>query len=374
MPTRARRLATFLSLFGVFVAGSGTAQADTIVATVPNPSAVSIYNGRLVWSSFDPARNGFLLMTRVGGVTTPVPVATRSVPFDVDLGPDRNGETVAVYSRCRREPDFTTAVGNAIINQFPDWRSGRGCDLYKFDFDSGRETGVRAVSSKSASEFLPSIWRARIAFARVYERRSGRAGQRAYLYYSSTAGSGQAKHLPAGPRATDRVCTIRRGKRVCRVPVELGPTALDLRFRQLAFSWVTNTGGSCNSTSGVWIATITGRPFSGKRSRVQTVCSGDIQAFELLSPTIASARVHYGLAAYGNDTFSRIRRYHLGTHDKQELAVGTNNVLLSTATDAGITVYLVSGGYEPGCASAPRVIEPGVGPDTGPCPLIVSPG
>jgi hypothetical protein len=162
---------------------------------------------------------------------------------------------------------------------------------------------------------------------------------------------------------------IRRGKRVCRVPVELGPTALDLRFRQLAFSWVTNSGGSCNSTSGVWLDAI-----GGGRSRVQTVCSGDIQAFELLSPTIASARVHYGLAAYGNDTFSRIRRYQIAIHRTEELAVGTSNVLLSTATDAGTTVYLVSGGYEPGCASAPRVIEPGVGPDTGPCPLIVSPG
>jgi hypothetical protein len=374
MPSHARRLTTSLCFLAVLTAGSGNAVADTTVATVPNPSAVSIYNGRLAWSSFDPARHGFVLMTHSGGVTTTVPGGTRSVPFDVDLGPDRNGQTVAVYSRCRRDPDFTTAIGNVIINQFPDWRSGRGCDLHKFDFDTGRETRVRGASSKSASEFLPTIWRTRIAFARVYERRAGRAGRRAYLYYSSTAGSGHAKHLPAGPRATDRICTIRRGKRMCRVPVELGPTALDLRFRQLAFSWVTNTGGSCNSTSGVWIAAITGRPFGGKRSRVQIVCSGDIQAIELLSPTLASARVHYGLAAYGNDTFSRIRRYQIATHQTEELAVGTSNVLLSTATDAGTTVYLVSGGYEPGCASAPRVIEPGVGPDTGPCPLIVSPG
>jgi hypothetical protein len=354
--------------------GAGPAAADVTVASVPNPTPISIYNGRVVWSSLDPAGNGYRLMTSVGGVTATVPVATRKVPFDVDLGPDRQGVTVAVYSRCAREPNFTTAVGNAIINVFPDWRSSRGCDLYKFDFDTGRESRVKGASSKGASEFLPSIWTTRIAFARVYERRSGRAGQRAYLYYSSTAGSGHAKHLPAGPRANLPFCTIRRGKRVCRVPVELGPTALDLRRRQLAFSWDTATRNSCDSSSGVWLDTITGRPFSGKRSRVQTVCSGDIQAIELLSPTISSVRVNYGFAAYGNDTFSQIRRYVIATHETEQLAVGTNRVLLSTATDSGTTIYLVSGGYEPGCAAAPRVIEPGVGPDTGPCALIQSPG
>jgi hypothetical protein len=368
MSSHRRRLATILCSLAPLAVGAGPAAAAETVATVQRPATVSSFEGRLVWSAFDPARNGYLLMTRVGGLTTTVPVTPRSVPFDVDLGPDRLGVTVAVYSRCRREPGLTTAIGNAIINQFPDWRSGRGCDLYKFDFDEGRETRVRGASTIRNSEFLPSIWRNRIAFARVFERRAGRRGQRAYLYRASTTGRGGSTHFPAGPRGTGRFCSVGQGKRVCRVPVELGPTALDLHERRLAFAWTTTRRDSCESSSGIWLDTI-----GAGRKRIASECSGDIQAVQLLSPTISSARVNYGVAAYGNDTFNRIRRYQIATGRTEELVVGTNNVLLSTSTGAGTTAYMVSGGFEPGCAAGPQVIEPGVGPDTGPCPLIVAP-
>ena len=50
-----------------------------------------------------PSR-AFFLTQRIDGVTSRVPVRPRSVPFDADLGPDVNGETVAAYSRCAREP------------------------------------------------------------------------------------------------------------------------------------------------------------------------------------------------------------------------------------------------------------------------------
>jgi hypothetical protein len=365
-----KKLAPILCLMLVLVANASNAAADTTVATLSKPAPVSFFEGRLAWSSFDPATNAFVLMTRVGGATMALPVEPRSVPFDVDLGPDRNGATVAVYSRCRRDPGFTTAIGNAIINQLPDWRSGRGCDLYKFDFDTGRETRVRGVNTGRASEFLPSIWRNRIAFARVYERRAGKAGQRAYLYRASTTGRGGSKRFIAGPRANLRLCFARRGKRVCRIPVELGPTALDLHGRQLAFAWTTATGpGGCESSSGIWLDTI-----SEARRRIATGCSGDIQAIQLLSPTISSNRINYGYIGFGDSMFNRIHRYNLATNDVEESALGATKTVLWTSTGAGTTAYLVSGGYEPGCAEGPRVIEPGVGPDTGPCPLVLSPG
>jgi hypothetical protein len=348
--------------------GAGPAAADVTVATVSKPASVSFFEGRLAWSSFDPATNRFVLMTRIGDVTTALPVAPRRVPFDIDLGPDRNGATVAVYSRCRREPDFTTAVGNAIINQFPDWRSGRGCDLYKFDFDAGRETRVRGASTGRASEFLPSIWRNRIAFARVYERRAGKAGQRAYLYRASTTGRGGSQRFAAGPRANLRFCFARRGKRVCRIPVELGPTALDLHGRQLAFAWTTATGG-CESSSGIWLDAI-----GEARRRIATGCSGDIQAIQLLSPTISSNRINYGYIGFGDSMFNRIHRYNLATNDLEQAPIDTTRTVLWTSTGAGTTAYLVSGGYQPGCAPAASVIEPGAGPDTGPCALVQTPG
>ena len=55
-------------------------------------------------ASTTPAQRAFFLTQRFNGVTSRVPVRPRSVPFDADLGPDVNGETVAAYSRCAREP------------------------------------------------------------------------------------------------------------------------------------------------------------------------------------------------------------------------------------------------------------------------------
>jgi hypothetical protein len=113
------------------------AHADVTVATVGKPTPVSSHGGRLAWSAFDPATSRYSLMTRINGVTSPVPVAPRTVPFDVDLGPGESGDTVAVYSRCRRDPGRSGPTGNAIIGQFPDWSTGRGCDVFQFDFASG---------------------------------------------------------------------------------------------------------------------------------------------------------------------------------------------------------------------------------------------
>src|SRR6185295_12203402 len=87
-----------------FLLPAANALADEVIGTVTRPTPVSAHAGRIVWSSFDPAQQAFFLTQSVGGVTSRVPVRPRSVPFDVDLGPDVNGETVAAYSRCAREP------------------------------------------------------------------------------------------------------------------------------------------------------------------------------------------------------------------------------------------------------------------------------
>jgi len=366
--------ATILCLLAILAVRSDSAVADTTIASVPNSTPVSVIGGpsgdRMVWSAFDLAQNGYVLMTRLGGANSVVPVPVRGVPFDANLGLTARGNTVAVYSRCRREPGYRTAIGNAIINQFPDWRSGRGCDIYQFDFNTGRESRMAKPSTRRNSEFLPTIWRKRIAFARVFEHRRGRAGDRAYLFTALTTGPSGSKRIPAGPRATVRFCGNRRGKRVCRVPVELGPTALDLWQRQLAFSWVTVNEEGCDSNSGIWLDTI-----GHGRRKVQTACSGDIQGRELLSPTIARRRINYGWAEFGDTIRSRIRRYHIESGRFEDLLVNTpNRVLLSTAAYSTTTLYLVSGGYEPGCAASPTVVEPGVGPNRAPCPLVESPG
>ncbi|MCP9489308.1 MAG: type II toxin-antitoxin system YoeB family toxin [Solirubrobacteraceae bacterium MAG38_C4-C5] len=52
------------------------------------------------------------------------------VPFDVDLGPGQDGEVVAVYSRCRTEPDVIRVrdeFGARVFSDpYPAWTAGPG--------------------------------------------------------------------------------------------------------------------------------------------------------------------------------------------------------------------------------------------------------
>ena len=142
-------------------------------------------------------------------------MAPRSVAFDVDLGPGPDGHLTAAYSRCRTEPR-TEAFDGMVL----PW-TGRGCDLYRYDVSARRETLLRGASTAQASEFLPSIWGDEVAFARVYERRSGMRGRLAYLYVRPVAG-GSSTRLAGGSRGVDG---------------GPGPRAIDQYGRRVAFTW-----------------------------------------------------------------------------------------------------------------------------------------
>jgi hypothetical protein len=363
-----RRLAGLLALG--LLATPHTALADDTIATVSRPTPLSAYAGRLAWSSYDPATREYALMISAGGVTSAVPVGPRSVPFDVDLGPDRNGDVVAVYSRCRHDPPRRDpAIGN-VIAQLPDWARGRGCDLYRFDFESGRETPVASANSPRASEFMPSIWRSRIAFARVRERRKGLEGVRPYLYVRSLRGARRSRRLPGGSRSTQRFCT--RKPRRCRLKVEPGPTALDLRVRRLAFGW--DSGGP---SSTVYLDRIRAR--STTRSELLAGISGSIQAEEMVSPAIGAGDVFWGFIRFGNDTSSQLLRHRISTRTTDQAPLPLQapgdiylQSILATAVDGPLVFYLASGLTIPGepCTpQAPCQPYPGCS-DTEPCKLL----
>jgi hypothetical protein len=348
-----------------------TAWADQTIASVPAPTPVSAFGGRLAWSDHDPATGNYRLMTEVGGTISPVPVATRKVPFDVDLGPNESGNTVAVYSRCRREPGRPDpAISNAIV-QLPDWETGRGCDVYEFDFATGREAKVAGASTRGASEFLPTVWKGRIAFARVYERRPGRAGDRAYLYVRSLTG-GRSLRVPAGIRSKQRFCS---GKpRRCRLLLEPGPTALDLAGRRLAFGW--DSGGSGGPFSNLYLATI-GSKTVGKRL-VARQSSGDIQAAEIVSPAITDGKIVWTLTQFGDDTSNLSLRYPISNRDVTEAPLGTPGPadafirpVIAGAVDGDTVYYLASGLTPPGEPCTPQnrcIASPGCSA-TQPCLL-----
>lgn len=139
---------------------------------------------------------------------------------DVDLGRDRYGDVVAAYSRCEREPRLREGAPG-----LPAWATGRGCDVFLYSLKDGSarvESRIAGASTGESSEFLPSIWRGRVAFSRVYERRGGRSGVVPYLYVRELEGSARSQRQPGGARGETGLP---------------GPTALDLYGRRLGFAW-----------------------------------------------------------------------------------------------------------------------------------------
>ena len=214
-----------LALVAAAVAPAGASAADRVVATVDAPTHVSGYAGGLVWSARDPATGRFALMyTDPAYPAAALPVPQRSVPFDADLGPGPTDTPWIVYSRCKTEPALTTPLSTSAV-----YTQGRGCRLYRFDVTSGEERTLGSAP-KRASDVLPSVWKGRIAFSRVYDSR------RNFPYLFGATSTGRAAHrLPAGPR---RGCTTNPGaKRVCGDRTRSLPTALDLRGTKLALAW-----------------------------------------------------------------------------------------------------------------------------------------
>jgi hypothetical protein len=377
------RITLLTLVLAASVLAAAPARADETVATLARATPVSAFDGRAVWSDYDPVQRAYFLTQRMNGVTSRVPVRPRSVPFDVDLGPDADGKTVATYSRCRRDPPpRSPRTGNAIAGLLFQWSRARGCDIYMFAFDTGTEVRVRFASTRGASEFLPTVWTDRIAFARVFERRHGRAGQRAYLYVrpntlmASRGRRGRSQRVPAGARAHDRFCTGR--PRHCRRDVEPGPTALDLRTRRLAFGWDSTFGGP---TSAVYIDTLHAGRRTG-RHRIELVGSGDIQGSELVAPQFdLDGHLVWFATFFGDTTASYVRRYRVVDkgRDQSQLQPRTGESLIRSVVAGGVddssVLYLLSG-LEPGdpCSPmAPCIAPPGCN-EAQPCELRLAAG
>jgi hypothetical protein len=135
---------------------------DVVLAPAPDSAAITAYGGDVVLSRRDPQTGLWALVRWHAGVADVLPVAQRSVPFDADAGPGRNGQPVVVYSRCRREPTLIAGLAPT-----PDWQTARGCDVYELALTGPpTERKLTAVSSASQSETTPSTWRGGVAFVR----------------------------------------------------------------------------------------------------------------------------------------------------------------------------------------------------------------
>ncbi|HEX5618251.1 MAG TPA: hypothetical protein VFX51_07510, partial [Solirubrobacteraceae bacterium] len=237
---------TAATAVALLVAAAPAAAADTEIATLPSQTALDALDGHVLWSVQD--NGAWRLVDYSNGAARPLPVATSTSPFDVDLGHDTRGRLVAVYSRCR-----------AALREDGSNFGRRGCDIFRFDFATARETKVKSVSSRR-DDYEPTFWHARIAFVRA-------TGTRERMYI---------RDLRAG-----RTRLLRGGSGFA------APRDLDLRSRTTAVRWVHEF------SEDVRLA------FAGRAGRTLLATPGSgaaAQQYSTLHPTFATAHtVYWGL-------------------------------------------------------------------------------
>ncbi|HEV7754064.1 MAG TPA: hypothetical protein VGO71_21110 [Baekduia sp.] len=182
--------------------------ADTPLSIIRPPLGV------VVFSRYDPATKRFRLAERsASGEVGTFRIRSRKVAFDVDVGPDEHGREVAVYSRCAVEPALGSP-GAAMTY----YRTGSACRLYELSLATGHERRLKTTTERSGPDFLPSIWRGRLAWVHV---------ERGALTLRLRDG-GRVRRLPAGTASADRLGG--------ELPAP-GVIGLDLRDDRLSLVW-----------------------------------------------------------------------------------------------------------------------------------------
>lgn len=339
LPFMRMRTARFIKVglltAGLALVGGSPAMGASVLATAqPTQSLspfVSQFGGVTAWSEQEsggrPGLDRYYLTVAEKGIRRRLPVPPRlGVAFDVDLGPAADGSVVAVYSRCSSEPDVITVrdkVGDRVFTgPYPAWTAGRGCDLYRFDFKTNQESKIRGASTSQASEMLPSIWRDHIAFARVYEKRSGSRGRYPYLYTRTMGDGARSTQQPGGSRGENGLP---------------GPVALDLYGKRLAFSWGYSTApaksGKVSGATELRLDTIGGDHALLGKSAFDSI-GGSAEEAAYLSPTGSRGRIVYG--------FQRVR-FH-GDNDPTSVAriIGRYRISSGKRTNSGAPGPLLS--------------------------------
>jgi hypothetical protein len=141
--------ARLLAFIGVlWLVPVGVADADRLIADDGASPPVRAYKDRLVWSSLEGyrepgvegSRMRYALMTYGRNAVARLPLPVRALPFDVDVGPDETGATVAVYVRCAGDD---TVSGPTL----------GPCALHEFDFATGQDS----VAARAGGTALPSL-------------------------------------------------------------------------------------------------------------------------------------------------------------------------------------------------------------------------
>jgi hypothetical protein len=199
---------------------SATASADAPIGTTKAPTPIRSWGGVAAFSIYDEAVGSYrLAISRNGAPPEMLAVAAQPTAFDLDVGPDSAGSPAIVYSRCA-----------------PAGGRPRGCDLYRYSLSGGRESKLAGASSPDASETAPTIWGARIAWARLSDARDARV-PRIYTRTLSAFRSRPSRRLANIP---SRLCGADgcavgelelRGRRLARLVRYPGPVCQNGQIR-----------------------------------------------------------------------------------------------------------------------------------------------
>jgi len=291
---------------------------DEVIARVDRPTPIAAHGGRVVWSARDAATDRYALMTSFQGVTTPVPVAPRRVPFDVDLGPTADGGAVAVYSPCPVDPPNRVQMVR-----------GQGCDIYEFDFARGTERRVPEASSPSASEAWPTFYRPRLAFARLYDNKRSYP----YMYVNDLSDSRGSIRMPGGQR---KACF--RGR--CTDDRRSEPFGLELYGRRLAFAW---RYVDFAETFAYDLRLDDVRARDGNPVRLAHVGGGGLSASSVNWPAFDAGRAYWSLACIGDPGGCArrnllVRSAYVG--DREQTTARPGAFVFSHDRDAGASYLL----------------------------------
>lgn len=289
------RAATIAAVASVLASACMTAtawaQSGSVIAVEPRETGVVAHGSTVVWSSWQERRQEFRLKALVGNRVRTLAVRGRSVPFDVDLGPGEDGTQVAVYSRCRVETGVFPGLST------PNYAAGRGCRIFRYDFATKREARVAGTHERGASEYLPTIWRTLVAWARRTESRPTRSftpPPRHTLY---------SRRLKSEPNR--RSVALKGGTR----DLDARPTSLDLRGSHLVFAWGDVSGlfmeeGSPDTSRcpergkfDVYITETWAERIGGPRELVERACDSETPS-EFRSVSLTSRGLVY-LADFG---------------------------------------------------------------------------
>lgn len=132
---------------------AAAAETRSPIAALPNESPVREYAGTALLSRYDASARAYRLVVVDGrGAQRVLPVAPARGPFDADIGPGADGEPLVVLSTC---------VGDDRVAE-PD------CDLQMLRLDGSGPTPIAAANTPERTEYAPTVWRGRIAFARSH--------------------------------------------------------------------------------------------------------------------------------------------------------------------------------------------------------------